>query len=41
MLKIRRTILHDAHNLQRLVDFGSNLQLRVDLDGDWRPGRHL
>jgi hypothetical protein len=36
-----RGILYEARNLQRLVDPGSDLHPRVDLEGDWDYERHL
>jgi hypothetical protein len=36
-----RGIIYDARNLQKLVDPGSNLHPRADLEGDWNCERHL
>ena len=39
--RYHRGILYEARNLQKIVDLGSNLHPRVDLEGDWNCERHL
>ena len=36
-----RKILYEARNLQTLVNPGSGLHPRADLEGDWNCERHL
>ena len=39
--RYHRGILYEARNLQKIVDPGSNLHPRVDLEGNWNCERHL